>query len=295
MWTHRIMLEASLYSANAFLTLTYDDQNLKTSSGASVPVGGQTDLLPSLQPVELRNWLKRFRREIAPLLIRFYAVGEYGDETGRPHYHVALFNAGPCARGRTLRRPGSGRPLWHECCVFCRTVGATWGHGDVDVGVLETSSAQYICGYVTKKMTAKDDSRLSGRYPEFSRMSRMPGIGVGAMHEVASQFMKFNLEEREADVPSALRHGNRLMPLGRHLRRKLRAMVGKDEKAPQATLDKMAEEMRPLLEATKVDTALIKSGEVKAVILRNRLIDAGLQKRRNQAARSAIFNKGKAL
>lgn len=95
-------------------------------------------------------------------------------------------------------------------------------------------------------MTKKDDPRLQGRHPEFARMSLRPGIGQTALHEIASTLMQFNLEDTEADVPSCLRHGSRLLPLGRYLRMQLRKMVGKNEKAPQATLDKMASEVLPL-------------------------------------------------
>ena len=58
--------------------------------------------------------------------------------------------------------------------------------------------------------------------------------------------MHFNLENSEADVPSALRHGKRLLPLGRYLRRELRKMVGKDEATPEAVIKKLEEEMYPL-------------------------------------------------
>lgn len=98
-------------------------------------------------------------------------------------------------------------------------------------------------------MTMRDDPRLEGRFPEFARMSLRPGIGLHAMHEVASQLMRFNLEDSQADVPSALRHGSRLMPLGRYLRSNLRKMVGKNEKAPASEAQKRVEEMRPLREA----------------------------------------------
>lgn len=95
-------------------------------------------------------------------------------------------------------------------------------------------------------MTAPDDVRLDGRHPEFARMSNRPGIGHGMMHEVASQLMHFNLEDAQADVPSALRHGKRELPLGRYLTRSLRKMVGRDEKAPQAVIDQQQSEVQAL-------------------------------------------------
>lgn len=233
-WAHRIMLEASQYGDNTFLTLTYSESSLPllTCSATQISVG-------DLRPKHLQDWLKRFRWEISPLSVRYYAVGEYGDETQRPHYHVALFNYPSCRQTATeYSRDGFVR-----CCEHCKLVHDTWGHGRISSGALEIGSAQYVAGYVTKKMTRFDDPRLNGRQPEFARMSRRPGIGVAFMHEVASTFLEFNLDQSQPDVPSALRHGKRTLPLGRHLRRKLREFVGKEANAPQATIDEAQKEM----------------------------------------------------
>lgn len=119
----------------------------------------------------------------------------------------------------------------------------------MDLGTLETASAQYVAGYVTKKMTMRDDSRLHGREPEFARMSNRPGIGHSALHEIASQLMTFNLDTTQGDVPLTLRHGSRQLPLGRYLRRKLRTMIGKDEKTPQQILDQVKAELLPVQQA----------------------------------------------
>lgn len=236
------MLEAAQYTDNAFVTLTYDD--------ASLPVTGA--MLPTLVPEHPKNWLKRLRKHFPPEHVRFYLAGEYGDENFRPHYHVALFNVPTCARGRTRRRPGSTRPIWKGCCAACELVGTTWEKGDVDLGILEASSAGYVAGYVTKKMTHAQDPRLLGRWPEFSRQSnRRGGLGKDAMWEVASQLMKFNLDLTQADVPSSLRHGKKILPLGRYLQQQLRMMVGKDAAAPEAVKQKHAAEMLPLRIAAK--------------------------------------------
>lgn len=246
------MLEATQWKDNAFVSLTYDECSLPLLSSG----------LATLEPKHLQDWLKRLRKVTAEKLpdvnvngapaerrLRFYAAGEYGDETQRPHYHVALFNFPTCARGRTRRKIGSGRPVWRGCCLSCELVGETWGHGDVDLGMLETSSAQYVCGYTTKKMTSGQDARLFGRYPEFSRKSLRPGIGGEAMHELASELMRLGLDRTQPDVPSALRHGARELPLGRYLTRRLRKLVGKDEKTPQAIKDQLQAELQPVRKA----------------------------------------------
>lgn len=240
------MLESLLHQRNSFITLTYAEKNLTYSAN---PADGT--LLPTLQPLQLQTWLKRFRKAIEPDRMRFFAVGEYGNESARPHYHIAAFGYPSCqAQGTVYPRaaPGSdeiGRP---RCCEVCGIVHDTWGHGRVFVGTLELHSAQYIAGYVTKKLTAPTDPKLKGRYPEFTRMSRRPGIGADAMHDVASTLLQFNLERSQADVPVSLRHGGRSFPLGRYLRSRLRPLIGKDEKCPDEVLQALAEELRPLRE-----------------------------------------------
>lgn len=254
-WAHRIMLEAVQYEDNAFVTLTYDDEHLPMVDSS---LYGGPGLLPSLSLRDTQLWHKRLRKRLAPFRYRYFLAGEYGSTTWRPHYHVALFGVPSCARGITGL--GMVRPDWKRCCDACRLVGETWENGSVYLGVLEANSAQYVCSYVTKKMTRRDHWKLLGRDPEFSKQSnRGGGLGIGALDEIASEWLRLNLDDRQADVPVSLAHGRRELPLGRYLRRKLRARVGKEENAPQSTLDQMAEEMRPLREVAFENSRSLKS------------------------------------
>lgn len=136
-------------------------------------------------------------------------------------------------------------------------------------------------------MVFRDDPRLEGRHPEFARMSLRPGIGHDAMWDVASTDLTYNLVESQGDVPSALRHGSRLLPLGRYLRRKLRVMTGMDENAPAITLQKTAEAMRPLLEAAKIDK--------ENVSLKSQILKSNKQRVRQIETRNRIFKGNKTL
>lgn len=183
-WTHRMMLEAAVHPAASFVTLTYKENPI------------------TLIPRDLQLFIKRVRKNVGSC--RFFAVGEYGDHSDRPHYHVALFGHGP---------------------QVASLIDSCWGLGYTYTGDLTLDSAQYIAGYVTKKMTSKDDTRLNGRYPEFARMSLRPGIGAPAIRSVAAALQnKHGWDEIDArsDVPSMLRHGGRTMPLGRYMRLRLR-------------------------------------------------------------------------
>lgn len=191
-WTHRMMLEALVHDRSSFLTLTYNKD--------CVPHAG------SLCPLDLQLWLKRFRKKAGKF--RYYAVGEYGDSSERPHYHLAVF--------------GLGREAGPD-------VQDTWGKGFTYTGDLTLASAQYVAGYVTKKMTDTNDERLCGRYPEFARMSLRPGIGYAAVSRIAEALQnKYGWDEinRTGDVPQMLKHAGRSLPLGRFMREKLRDALG---------------------------------------------------------------------
>lgn len=274
LWTHRIMLEASLYKDNSFLTLTYDDEHL--------PVDG------SLVKKHLQDFMKRFRKSIEPIKVRYYGVGEYGERTQRPHYHLALFGWPGCLAGNTLTASIEGK---RSCCAPCARVQEAWLLGGIMLGTLRTESAQYIAGYVTKKMTNKNHAAaanwLGRRDPEFSVMSRRPGIGVDAMHEVASSLMQFNLDTSESDVPVTLRHGSRQFPLGRHLRGKLREYIGKDSRPSKAVQIKNSQRLLYLLEAASKDK--------ENPSFKKKVIEAGDQKVRQQEALRAIHKKEKKL
>lgn len=199
---------------------------------------------------------------MSPVRIRFFAVGEYGSETLRPHYHLALFGGGSCVYGTTRPRIGTSQPDWENCCRTCLTVGTAWGHGIVQIGELNQKTAQYIARYTVKKLTGNMETLYDGRTPEFARMSLRPGIGHDAMWEVASTLMAHDWPS-SCDVPSALRHGSRLYPLGRYLRGVLREMMGRTNETHPATLAEMEEEMRELRESA-FDASLCFREAVKA-------------------------------
>lgn len=207
----------------------------------------------NLKPKHFQDFLKRVRKKVEPLKLRFYGVGEYGDQSWRPHYHVILFGYPTCVRARTLRDTHSSRPVAYRCCEHCALVQSAWPWGDVDLGSVTRDSASYCAEYTVKKMTAADDKRLRVgnvfRHPEFCRMSLRPGIGVDGMWDVASKLMEYGLDESMVDVPSSLAHGRSNYPLGRYLRGKLREMVGKDKKAPPEALEAIKAELSPLRKA----------------------------------------------
>lgn len=220
-----MMLEATLQKDNCFATLTYDEEKLPN------------DL--SVHPREVSLFVKRLRK--GGSRFRYFAVGEYGDNTFRPHYHFALFGFPACSWGITRKK--------EYCCDICERIKRAWGNGQILLGLLEPKSMAYVAGYVTKKMTSEYDPRLEGRRPEFARMSLRPGIGYNVMHEVASTLLDYDLHKTLIDVPQSLQHGKKKWPLGRYLRRSLRAMIGREKNISPEALNEIQTKMQAMREA----------------------------------------------
>lgn len=156
-WTTRLMHEAQLHEDSCFCTLTYDDAHLPPNA--------------SLRPLDVTLFLKRLRKSLAPRVVRFFQVGEYGDTTHRPHHHLLLF--GHTFTDRHLLRSEPDR-LYES-----PTLTKLWGHGMCSFGDVTRQSANYCARYTTKRITGeRAEEHYRGRVPEYATMSRRPGIGA---------------------------------------------------------------------------------------------------------------------
>lgn len=203
LWSHRLMLEARMHEFASFWTLTYNDEKL--------PADG------SLNKADYVGFLKRLRSRLAlsGRSCRFYLVGEYGDDKERPHYHVILYGVSH---------------------VEHALIDGAWGKGYVQGLKLDRGLSEYVCKYTLKRMTKADDPRLRGRLPEFSRMSRNPGIGASFVTDKLVP----KLPSSSLDVPTALNTGGQTLPLGRYLRNVARKHIyGCIETPPEAQRARM--------------------------------------------------------
>lgn len=172
-WAMRCMHEASLHRHNCFVTLTYDDEHL--------PDRGQ------LVYSDFQLFMKRFRKSVGN--VRFYACGEYGETTWRPHFHACLF--GQDLPDKTYwRTTEQDFPLYRS-----ELLEKVWPLGQSEIGSVTFETAAYCARYCMKKVTgdaAEDHYRrydFLGEYqlnPEFCHMSLKPGIGAGFMDKYGS-------------------------------------------------------------------------------------------------------------
>lgn len=149
-WSFRLMQEEKVSSSAHFLTLTYDSR--------FVPI--KPSGLLDLRKRDLQLFFKRLRKSQCgngPSPIKYYACGEYGGRTSRPHYHIILFNA------------------------KLELINAAWNLGGIFYGQVSGASVGYCLKYMCKNKKQMK-SWLQGRQREFALMSK--GLGVSYLSEV---------------------------------------------------------------------------------------------------------------
>lgn len=203
MWIIRMLLEQQEHENSAFVTLTYNDENC--------PVGG------ILIKKDLQDFIKRLRFYVEPRNIRYFAVGEYGEQSWRPHYHLILYGISPTEESVILK---------------------AWKKGFVYVGTAEQKSMQYVSGYIIKNMRSKNDKRLEGRSPEFICSSKRPGIGFKAARRIAQSYETSAGRSAFKDqgwFGGVVRCGG-MYPLGRYLKDKIQEELKLDKVSKKAYL-----------------------------------------------------------
>lgn len=196
-WTTRLSHESSMYEGNCcFITLTYDDDNIPVTCFGKVN-GDQPKMLDrglgelplsTLLLADVQKFIKRLRRhlEYAPKKpstrfrrdhvdtpIRYYAVGEYGGRTGRPHYHLMIF--GWCPSDMEIHSKRNGHIVYRSA-----QIEKLWKYGFSTVEPVQGGVAKYCSRYVTKKFARlkSEDPFADSVIPEFVLQSvRNGGIG----------------------------------------------------------------------------------------------------------------------
>lgn len=166
------MHEAQMHKDNCFVTLTYDQEHLPENN--------------NLQKIDAQKFLRRLRKSLGKNTlsgkVRFYMAGEYGEQYGRPHFHICLFGIDFHDK-QYLRKTPAGSKLYTS-----EKLQQLWTKGFSSVGAMTFESAAYTARYIMKKMNGKNKEKhytkinietgeIYKQEPEYNNMSRKPGIG----------------------------------------------------------------------------------------------------------------------
>lgn len=204
-WSFRLMQECRVAVSSYFLTITYDTK--------CVPIT-KTGFL-SLQKKDLQDFFKRLRwahsKEEPLPPIKYFAVGEYGGKTKRPHYHIIMFNA------------------------YADLIQPAWNAGAVHFGDVTEASVGYCLKYIHKGPW-RPAHRNDDREPQFSLMSQ--GLGKSYLN---AENLRWHMDDARNRMYCNLTDGKKIcMP--RYYKQKiygdeLRKEIGKYQLAKMKDLE----------------------------------------------------------
>ena len=138
--------EAKMHQNNIFLTLTYNEENLKSSR---------------LQFLDFQLFMKSLRELITrdikdldvkkSLTISYMVTGEYGEQNKRPHWHAILFNYSP-PDSKYSYTTDRGDKVYTS-----KILSDLWGRGKIEFGDVTLESASYTARYAAKKLVHGQD------------------------------------------------------------------------------------------------------------------------------------------
>ncbi|UPW40988.1 replication initiator protein [Sigmofec virus UA08Rod_5894] len=188
-WANRCMLELEYHTSSYFVTLTYDDDHVPTRFYADPADGEVSGEVQTLVKKDFQDFLKRLRKRFKDQKIRYYACGEYGPATWRPHFHAILFGLQlddlqvyeRDTRGYTYYTSQSLSDVWS---IYRRGGQSGSGSGSYEslgrvvVGQVTWETCAYTARYILKKLTGPyakfyEDFNLE---PPFTLMSTNPGL-----------------------------------------------------------------------------------------------------------------------
>jgi len=184
-WSFRLTEEAKVSSSACFLTLTYE-------TPPTTKMGFHT-----LKKRDFQTFLKRLRKLVPVKMVdnknvnklKYYACGEYGTQTHRPHYHAVIFN------------------LPHSIIANPQQISDTWKNGHIHIANNNIKTINYVVGYMQKgnftRLNTFDD-----RLPEFSLMSK--GMGNAYLTPQMIQYYRsrklFCITKQGGDIISMPRY-----------------------------------------------------------------------------------------
>lgn len=172
----------TLHQENTFITLTYRDEDLPP--------------FESIGRYAWQTFIKRLRKQIQPKKIRYFMCGEYGEKTGRPHYHAIIFGH------EFPDKEPTGKNQRGDIYYTSESLLKAWPHGHVTIGEANFDTAAYVARYIMKKQNGPEAAthyEQESRYTcvgiqditaEFTNSSRNPGIAHDWVKKYQSDLLK---------------------------------------------------------------------------------------------------------
>jgi len=253
-WATRCVHESAFHESNAFITLTYNDENLPADK--------------SISKDELQRFFKRLRKNLdyfSGRKIKYFACGEYGQEKDkfgipkeRPHYHAIIFGISPWGEDK-------------------EEVREAWGRGFIYTGTVTYDSARYVAEYIN---TDYDGALGKSVYGKRKSPFKISSNGLG------KSFAILEKEKIKKGLGITVRGNHVSVP--RYYREK--AGVSDSEKLRIAELG----EMHNLDVYKKTLDKLSSQGLAKSDSdVLNAIVESRMQRTRNKKAKAAMRAKGK--
>lgn len=154
-WVIRLEQEFKHSTGALFVTLTYDQKHMPSDY--------------ALSKKHVQDYMKRLRKRDGTNKIRYYLTGEYGSKSGRPHYHVLLFNTTE-EHARNAWTDSRGKSI-----------------GIIHFGKITMASIAYCTKYLVQP-----ELKIEGKQKPFALMSR--GYGIGA-HYLTDEMVAWHKED----------------------------------------------------------------------------------------------------
>jgi len=244
-WAFRLQQHLNDSTTGHFITLTYNDNHLP------VVYGENDQAIPTLEKSDLTLFLKRLRYFLGSggtTPLKYYAVGEYGTKTHRPHYHVLFFNL-PKDKRHLIDR------AWQKDNL---PLGNTY------TGSVNERSINYVAGYIINKRW-DSNTRL---IPPFSHMSK--GLG-------ASYITKFKEWHQETGNHSAVLAGGAKIALPRYYASKIFNPLERERNADRIRAELEAKEIHEMAECSLRGENYIQRKEIFKQQYKQRMINKSLK------------------
>lgn len=135
----RAKYEHKSHKYAAFITFTYNDDNLPFSLNTLVPTLRRLDFHRYIDTV--RHRARSVSSEFFEPSFSFLACGEYGDQFQRPHYHVLFFGVD-----------------FAHCRDFLKR---SWPYGSIMVQPVMPGSVRYVVKYLNKTSKLYDSAYIN--------------------------------------------------------------------------------------------------------------------------------------